>query len=40
VDKVFGTHRAIEKHLIPAIGGHRLRALECEHVEDMLAAVA
>ena len=37
---VDGLTWAIERHLIPAIGGHRLRALECEHVEDMLAAMA
>ena len=30
----------VEKQLIPAIGGYRLRDLECEHVENMLAAMA
>jgi hypothetical protein len=31
---------AVEKQLIPAIGAYRLRDLECEHVEDMLADMA
>jgi integrase len=31
---------AIEKQLIPAIGAFRARSLDCEHVEDMLAAMA
>jgi len=31
---------AVEKHLVPALGGYRLRSLECEHVEDMLADMA
>lgn len=31
---------AVEKHLVPALGGYRLRGLECEHVEDMLAEMA
>jgi integrase len=31
---------AVEKQLIPAIGAYRLRDLECEHVEDMLAGMA
>ena len=31
---------AVEKHLVPALGGRRLRGLECEHVEDMLADMA
>jgi integrase len=31
---------AIEKHIIPAIGNYRLRDLDCEHVEDMLADMA
>jgi integrase len=31
---------AIEKQLIPAIGDHRLRSLDCDHVEDMLTAMA
>jgi integrase len=31
---------AVKKQLIPAIGGYRLRDLECEHVEDMLADMA
>ena len=31
---------AVEKQLIPAIGGYRLRDLECDHVEDMLADMA
>jgi len=31
---------AVEKQLIPAIGGYRLRELECEHVEAMLAKMA
>jgi integrase len=30
---------AIEKHLVPAIGGHKLRRLDCDHVEDMLMAM-
>jgi integrase len=31
---------AVEKQLIPAIGAHRARGLDCEHVEDMLWAMA
>lgn len=31
---------AVEKQIIPAIGARRLRDLECEHVEDMLADMA
>ena len=31
---------AVEKQLIPAIGAHRLRDLDCEHVEDMLVDMA
>ena len=31
---------AVEKQIIPAIGGYRLRDLDCEHVEDMLADMA
>jgi integrase len=31
---------AVEKQLIPAIGAHRIRDLECEHVEDMLTDMA
>jgi hypothetical protein len=31
---------AVEKQLIPVIGAYRLRDLECEHVEDMLADMA
>jgi hypothetical protein len=31
---------AVEKQIIPAIGARRLRDLECEHVEDMLATMA
>jgi len=31
---------AVEKQIIPAIGGYRLRDLDCEHVEDMLAGMA
>lgn len=30
----------VENHLIPAIGGYRLRDLDCQHVEDMLATMA
>ena len=37
---VDGLTWAIEKHLVPALGGYRLRSLECEHVEDMLADMA
>jgi hypothetical protein len=35
-----GLTRAVEKQLIPAVGARRLRDLECEHVEDMLADMA
>src|SRR5262249_58393031 len=31
---------AVERQLIPAIGAYRLRDLECEQVEDMLADMA
>jgi integrase len=37
---VDGLTWAVEKHLIPAIGGYRVRDLDCEHVEDMLADMA
>ncbi len=36
---VDGLAWAVGKQLIPAIGGYRLRNLECEHVEAMLAAM-
>ncbi len=31
---------AVEKQLIPALGAHRLRDLDCDHVEDMLTTMA
>jgi len=31
---------AVDKQLIPTIGAYRVRDLDCEHVEDMLAAMA
>ena len=35
-----GLRWAVEKHLIPVIGGRPIRDLDCEHIEDMLADMA